>query len=107
ALTDMFHPCQLLADLQTIREHKGRLAGLTLTYLGDGANNMAHSYLLAGAAAGMHVRVGSPASYAPDAGVLARAQEIAVATGGSAAHVTDAADAAVGADVLATDTWVS
>jgi ornithine carbamoyltransferase len=60
ALTDQFHPCQILADLQTVREHKGRLAGLTLTYLGDGANNMAHSYLLGGAAAGIHVRVGDP-----------------------------------------------
>jgi ornithine carbamoyltransferase len=57
ALTDTFHPCQLLADLHTVREHKGRLAGLTLTYAGDAANNMAHSYLLAGATAGMHVRV--------------------------------------------------
>ena len=60
ALTDAYHPCQILADLQTIQEHKGRLAGLTLTYLGDGANNMAHSYLLGGATAGMHVRIGSP-----------------------------------------------
>jgi ornithine carbamoyltransferase len=107
ALTDLYHPCQLLADLQTIREHKGRLAGLTMTYLGDGANNMSHSYLLAGAAAGMHVRVGSPESYAPDPDVLARAEEIARGTGGSVAHVADAQAAIEGADVLATDTWVS
>ena len=66
ALTDTFHPCQVLADLQTVREHKGALAGLTLTYLGDGANNMAHSYLLGGALAGMHVRIGSPDGYDPD-----------------------------------------
>ena len=82
ALTDEFHPCQILADLQTVREHKKALAGLTLTYLGDGANNMAHSYLLGGAAAGMHVRVGSPDGYDPDPAVLARAQEIAAGTGG-------------------------
>jgi ornithine carbamoyltransferase len=107
ALTDLFHPCQVLADLQTVREHKGRLAGLTLTYLGDGANNMAHSYLLGGTVAGMHVRVGSPAGYDPDPAVLARAQEVAAGTGGSAEHVRDPHAAAEGADVLATDTWVS
>src|SRR5690606_30872951 len=85
ALTDEFHPCQILADLQTIREHKGALAGLTLAYLGDGANNMAHSYLLGGATAGLHVRVGAPEGYRPDPRVLARAAEIARTTGGSVA----------------------
>ena len=107
ALTDSFHPCQILADLQTVREHKGRLAGLTLAYFGDGANNMAHSYLVGGAVAGMHVRVGSPEGYDPDPEILATAQRIAAETGGSARHVRDAAAAADGADVLATDTWVS
>jgi ornithine carbamoyltransferase len=107
ALTDEFHPCQILADLQTVREHQGSLAGRTLTYLGDGANNMAHSYLLGGAAAGMHVRIGSPEGYDPDPAVLARAREIAAATGGSAEQVRDPHAAADGADVLATDTWVS
>jgi len=107
ALTDTFHPCQVLADLQTVREHKGALAGLTLTYLGDGANNMAHSYLLGGALAGMHVRIGSPEGYDPDPAVLARAEEVAAQTGGSAAHVRDPHAAADGADVLSTDTWVS
>ena len=107
ALTDEFHPCQILADLQTVREHKKTLAGLTLAYLGDGANNMAHSYLLGGAAAGMHVRVGSPEGYDPDPAILARAREIAAATGGSAEHVRDPQAAVEGADVLATDTWVS
>jgi ornithine carbamoyltransferase len=107
ALTDQFHPCQILADLQTVREHKGRLAGLTLTYLGDGANNMAHSYLLGGALAGMHVRVGSPEGFVPDPAVLAQAQKIAAETGGSAAYVPDPQAAVDGADVLATDTWVS
>jgi ornithine carbamoyltransferase len=107
ALTDEFHPCQILADLQTVREHKRTLAGLTLTYLGDGANNMAHSYLLGGAAAGMHVRIGSPDGFAPDPAILARAGEIAATTGGSVAHLSDPRAAADGADVLATDTWVS
>nr|WP_204331902.1 ornithine carbamoyltransferase [Geodermatophilus sabuli] len=107
ALTDEFHPCQILADLQTVAEHKGALAGLTLTYLGDGANNMAHSYLLGGATAGMHVRIGSPEAFQPSKAVLERAAEIAAATGGSVAWTADAAAAAEGADVLATDTWVS
>ncbi|TDB76989.1 ornithine carbamoyltransferase, partial [Actinomadura sp. KC216] len=108
ALTDEFHPCQILADLQTVREAKGDdLAGVALAYFGDGANNMAHSYLLGCATAGMHVRVGAPASQPPDPAVVARAAEIAAATGGSVTVTDDAAKAAAGADVLATDTWVS
>ena len=107
ALTDEFHPCQVLADLQTVREAKGGLAGVVLAYFGDGANNMAHSYLLGGATAGMHVRIGAPASMRPDPAVVARATEIAAATGGSVTVTDDAAEAAAGADVLATDTWVS
>jgi ornithine carbamoyltransferase len=107
ALTDSFHPCQLLADLQTIRERHGRLAGVTVTYLGDGSNNMAHSYLLAGANAGMHVRIGTPGEYLPDPAVVADAERLAATTGGSVTVTTDAAVAAEGAHVLATDTWVS
>jgi ornithine carbamoyltransferase len=107
ALTDEFHPCQILADLQTATERLGTLAGRTLTFLGDGANNMAHSYLLGGAIAGMHVRIAAPAGYHPDPAILARAQEIAVGTGGSATVVDDPAVASKGADVLATDVWVS
>lgn len=107
ALTDDYHPCQLLADLLTIREHKGRTAGLTLAYLGDGANNMAHSYLLASALAGMHVRIGTPASHQPSPDVLARAGRIAAEQGGSVLVTDDPATAASGADVVATDTWVS
>ncbi|MFF0312471.1 ornithine carbamoyltransferase [Streptosporangium sp. NPDC004379] len=107
ALTDEFHPCQILADLQTVRERFGATAGLTLAYLGDGANNMAHSYLLGGAVAGMHVRIGAPVGYHPDPEILRRAQEIAAATGGSATVLTDPAAAATGADVVTTDTWVS
>ena len=107
SLTDEFHPCQVLADLQTIRAHKGALTGLTLTYLGDGANNMAHSYLLGGATAGLHVRIGAPEGHHPDPAVVARATEIAEGTGGSVTITTDARQAARDADVLATDTWVS
>jgi ornithine carbamoyltransferase len=106
-LTDEFHPCQILADLQTVAERLGPLAGRTLAYLGDGANNMAHSYLLGGATAGMHVRVAAPAGYQPDPAVVARAQQIAVATGGSANVFDDPVAAGKGADVLATDVWVS
>jgi ornithine carbamoyltransferase len=107
ALTDEFHPCQILADLLTVRQHKGATAGLKLVYLGDGANNMAHSYLLGGATAGMHVVVASPEEYQPDPAILARAAEIGAATGGSAAWTADAVAAVDGADVIATDTWVS
>ncbi len=107
ALSDDYHPCQLLADLLTIREHKGTLAGLTLTYLGDGANNMANSYLLAGVTAGMHVRIAGPEGYLPDPAVVAAAEERARDTGGSVLVTTDAAVALAGADVVATDTWVS
>jgi ornithine carbamoyltransferase len=107
ALTDEFHPCQVLADLQTVRERKGTLAGLTLAYLGDGANNMAHSYLLGGATAGLHVRIGTPASHLPDPAVVDRAAAIAAHTGGSVLVTQSPEQAADGADVLATDTWVS
>jgi ornithine carbamoyltransferase len=107
ALTDEFHPCQILADLQTVTQRLGPLPGRALAYLGDGANNMAHSYLLGGATAGMHVRVAAPDGYQPDPGIVAAAQRIAAATGGSAAVVGDPALAVKGADVLATDVWVS
>ncbi|HEY8475115.1 MAG TPA: ornithine carbamoyltransferase [Natronosporangium sp.] len=107
ALTDGFHPCQLLADLLTVRERCGGTAGRTLAYVGDAANNMAHSYLLAGAIAGMTVRVAGPDGFAPDPGVLARAGELAAGTGGSVAAVTDPYQAVAGADVVATDAWTS
>jgi ornithine carbamoyltransferase len=107
ALTDQFHPCQALADLLTVREHRGNLAGQTLAFVGDPACNMGHSLLLAGATAGMHVRVSGPDGYRPDADVLAKAQEIAKLTDGSASFVADPIEAATAADVLVTDTWVS
>lgn len=107
ALSDDFHPCQLLADLLTIREHKGELKGLTLAFFGDGFSNMAHSYVLAGVTAGMHVRVASPADYAPRADIVADADAIAAMTGGSVTLYTDPLEAAAGADIVVTDTWVS
>jgi ornithine carbamoyltransferase len=106
ALTDYAHPCQALADLQTIREHKARLAGLTLAYLGDG-NNMAHSLLLAGAMAGMHVRVGAPPEYEPLPAVVKRAAELGDASGASVLVTNDPLEAAAGVDVLYTDVWAS
>ncbi|MCC3266344.1 ornithine carbamoyltransferase [Arthrobacter gengyunqii] len=107
ALSDDYHPCQLLADLMTIREHKGTLAGLTLAYLGDCANNMANSYLLACVTAGMHVRVAGPIGYLPDPLIVDAAAARAEETGGSVMITTDSAEALAGADVVATDTWVS
>ena len=103
ALTDAFHPCQVLADLQTVRERRGSTAGRTLTYLGDGANNMAHSLLVGGAMAGMHVRIGAPPGYTPDAAVVERAE----AYGTKVLVTHDPAEAAKDADVLYTDVWVS
>jgi ornithine carbamoyltransferase len=110
ALTDQYHPCQILADLLTVAQHRGGLSALPgqrLAYLGDAANNMAASYLLGGVTAGMHVAVAGPEGYLPDPAVVARATEIAAATGGSVTVTTDAAVAVAGADAVATDTWVS
>ena len=107
ALSDDFHPCQLLADLLTIREHRGALQGKVVTFLGDGASNMAQSYLLACATAGMHVRVASPADYSPDRSVVSDAQVIAAKNGGSVELHTDPVVAVTDADVVVTDTWVS
>jgi ornithine carbamoyltransferase len=107
ALTDGYHPCQLLADLLTIRERFGATAGRRLAYVGDAANNMAHSYLLAGATAGMHVRVAGPSGFDPAPAVVARAAEIAAWTGGSVEVLRDPREAVDGVHVVATDTWVS
>lgn len=105
-LTDLLHPCQVLADLQTIREHKGKLAGLKLAFIGDG-NNMAHSLMNGGARMGMHVAVACPDGYQPDAVVLAQAQAAAKESGGSVAVLADPMAAAAGADVIYTDVWAS
>jgi len=107
ALTDRFHPCQVLADLQTIAERFGAIAGRTLAFFGDGANNMAHSYLLGGTTAGLQVRIAAPAGYQPDRDVVTAAEKIAGQTGGSVLVTGDPRAAATDADVLATDTWIS
>jgi ornithine carbamoyltransferase len=108
ALTDDFHPCQGLADLLTIRQHKGALQGLKLAYIGDG-NNMAHTYLLAGALAGIDVSVASPDGYEPHAHALTQAAELArrYGTGSTFEVLRDPAAAVAGADVVVTDTWAS
>jgi ornithine carbamoyltransferase len=107
ALSDGFHPCQVLADLQTIAERKGSLKGLRLTYFGDGANNMAHSLILGGVTAGIHVTVAAPEGFAPDPAVVAAAGQRAEATGASVTLTLDPDAAAKGADVVVTDTWTS
>ena len=107
SLSDDFHPCQILADLQTIREQKGALAGLTVAYVGDAANNMAHSYLVGCATAGMHVRVAGPSEFQPNPDFVAAAERRAAETGGSVWVGTSPADAVAQADVVITDTWVS
>jgi ornithine carbamoyltransferase len=107
ALTDEFHPCQLLADLLTIRERKGELSGRTVAFVGDGACNMGNSWLLAGATAGLHVRVAAPEGHQPDEQYVVRAREIGAQTGATAEVMTDPKQAVIDADVVVTDTWVS
>ncbi|GAA1475559.1 ornithine carbamoyltransferase [Nocardioides aestuarii] len=107
ALTDDFHPCQLLADLLTVQEHRGSLAGQQVAFVGDGACNMGNSWLLAGATAGMHVTVAGPEGYVPDPAMVERAAAIAATTGGSVAVGHDPVAAVEGADVVVTDTWIS
>jgi ornithine carbamoyltransferase len=107
ALSDEFHPCQVLADLQTIAERKGALHGLKMTYLGDGANNMAHSLMLGGVTAGMHVTVAAPEGFTPDPDVVTAARARGDETGGTVTVTADADAGASSADVLVTDTWVS
>ena len=107
ALSDDFHPCQVLADLQTLAERKGGLAGLRMTYLGDGANNMAHSLMLGGATAGVSVTVAAPIGFTPAEEFVEAARARAAQTGATVTVTTDAQLAAKGADVLVTDTWTS
>ena len=107
SLSDEFHPCQLLADLMTIREKIGNPKGKVLSYIGDASNNMCHSYMLAGVTAGMKVRVAGPSSYQPNPKIYRRAEEIALQTGGSIDVYADPKHALVDSDVVATDTWVS
>jgi ornithine carbamoyltransferase len=107
ALSDEFHPCQVLADLQTLIERRGALPGLRMAYFGDGANNMAHSLMLGGATAGMHVTIAAPSGFEPHPMFVAAAQERAGQTGASVTVTADPHQAADGADVLVTDTWTS
>lgn len=107
SLSDMYHPCQILADLMTIQEHKGKLSGLKIAYVGDASNNMANSYLIGGATAGMQVSVAGPANYLPDSHIVARAELIAQKTGGSVSVHGEPAAAIADADVVITDTWIS
>jgi len=107
ALSDQFHPCQVLADLQTVAERIGSLRGLRMSYFGDGANNMAHSLMLGGVTAGMDVTIAAPNGFGPDPSVLAAAERRAADTGASVTVTADPAAAASGADVLVTDTWTS
>ncbi|KAB3520736.1 ornithine carbamoyltransferase [Corynebacterium sp. zg254] len=105
SLSDDFHPCQILADLQTIKEHKGTLKGLNAVYFGDGANNMANSYMLGFATAGVNITISAPEGFQPESTFVERARARAAETGATVT-VTDAIDAN-GADVVITDTWVS
>jgi len=106
ALTDEHHPCQGLADLLTVREQFGTLEGIRFAYVGDG-NNMAHTYLLGGALAGMSVAIATPAGFEPDPAIVARAEAIASETGARVTTTRDASEAVTGAQVIATDTWAS
>jgi ornithine carbamoyltransferase len=106
SLSDYEHPCQILADLLTIREHRGGLEGAVIAYVGDG-NNVTHSLLLGGAMAGMHVRVATPIGYEPIPQVVGRAREIARDTGGSVRVGNDPLAAVEGSDVIYTDVWAS
>jgi ornithine carbamoyltransferase len=107
SLSDDYHPCQILADLLTILEHKGQLAGLKIAYIGDAANNMANSYLIGCALAGMNVAVAGPAGYQPDHRVVARAELIAEQQGGSVEVYGEPIGAITDADIVVTDTWIS
>lgn len=107
SLSDDYHPCQILADLLTILEHKTKLAGLKIAYVGDANSNMANSYLIGCAMAGMHVSVAGPAGYQPEAGVVLRAETIAAQNAGSVAIHLDPIAAVANADIVVTDTWIS
>ncbi|MDT5239311.1 MAG: ornithine carbamoyltransferase [Mycobacterium sp.] len=107
ALSDEFHPCQVLADLQTLAERKGTLAGLRMAYFGDGANNMAHSLMLGGVTAGIDVTIAAPAGFEPDPQFVDAARRRAGDTGAKVSVTTDPRAAADGVDVVVTDTWTS
>ncbi len=105
-LTDLLHPCQILADLQTVQEHKGSLAGLKLAWVGDG-NNMCHSLMFGCAKTGMHISAACPEGYLPDETIVTAARADAAETGATVTVTTDPAEAVAGADVVVTDVWAS
>jgi ornithine carbamoyltransferase len=107
ALSDEFHPCQVLADLQTLAERRGELKGLRMAYFGDGANNMAHSLMLGGVTAGINVTIAAPTGFEPHPEFVAAAEKRAAQTGATVAVTSDPKEAADGVDVLVTDTWTS
>jgi ornithine carbamoyltransferase len=107
ALSDEFHPCQVLADLQTLAERRGELKGLRMAYFGDGANNMAHSLMLGGVTAGVHVTIAAPTGFEPHPEFVAAAEKRAAQTGATVTVTSDPREAADGVDVLVTDTWTS
>lgn len=105
-LTDLAHPCQALADLETIAEEKGELKGLKLAYVGDG-NNVAHSLVVACAHVGIDVVVATPKNYEPNEAIMKKASEIASKNGSTVAHTYDPVEAAKDADVIYADVWTS
>jgi ornithine carbamoyltransferase len=105
-LSDLAHPCQVLADYQTVYEKKGKLTGLKVAYIGDG-NNMAHSLMIGGAKLGMHVSVASPAGYEPDKNIVAECKQIAEKTGSEIVVTASPQEAVKDADVIYTDVWAS
>jgi ornithine carbamoyltransferase len=105
-LSDCYHPCQILADLLTISEHRGRLKGLNLVFIGDG-NNVAHSLMIGGAKMGMHVTVASPSGFMPNPDIVKQAMEFAKESGSKIVVTDDPVHAAINADILYTDTWIS
>lgn len=105
-LTDLMHPCQALADYQTIYEKKGKLEGIKLAYIGDG-NNMVHSLMMGGSKLGLHVAVATPEGYDPDEEIVKLSKEQANLTGGQITFHRDPKEAAADADVIYTDVWAS
>lgn len=106
ALTDLSHPCQVMADLFTMKEHFGKLKGLTLSYIGDG-NNVCNSLLTGCTSLGVNIRVGVPKGYNPDAKTIETAKNIAKETGCSVEITNDVKEAVSGSDVVYTDVWAS
>jgi len=105
-LTDTNHPCQVLCDYQTILEHKGRLEGLKVAYVGDG-NNMVHSLMMGAAKLGVHLSVATPEGYAPDADIIRQSEEVAAETGAKISILRDPKEAVADSDVVYTDVWAS